>query len=302
MPASGWLTTLLPHFADAAIGAAAPRITTQLDPGPSTVLGAYEQRRSPLDLGAGEAPVRPGSAVPYVPTAALLVRRQAMRDAGGFDEDLRYGEDVDLVWRLDRMGWRVRYVPSATVAHPPRSDLGSWARQRFEYGRSAARLATRHGRAVAPAAMNQWTAAAWGLAAAGYPMAAAGMMAASTAALAHRAGRDRTTARTLMGLALTGNIRAGAGLATAVRRAWLPPAAALAYVLARRLRTAAPAVALGAALVVPPLAEWVSERPGPGPVQWLALRLGDDLAYQTGVWAGVIETRSAAALLPEWLG
>jgi hypothetical protein len=125
-------------------------------------------------------------------------------------------------------------------------------------------------------------------------------VAVATAALVRRAGRDQATARTLAGLALAGNVRAGAGLARAVRRAWLPPAAAVAYVAARRLRTTAPAVALGAALVVPPVVEWVSEHPdGLGPLQWSALRLADDLAYQTGVWAGVIETRSAGALLPD---
>jgi mycofactocin system glycosyltransferase len=300
-PDQGWLAALLPHFADAAVGAAAPRITTRPAPGTPAALAAYEIRRSPLDLGPAEAPVRPGSVVPYVPTAALVVRRQAMADAGGFDEELHHGEDVDLVWHLDRMGWRVRYDPSATVAHPPRTNVRSWARQRYDYGRSAPRLAARHGRAVAPAALSPWTAAAWGLAAAGYPAVAAGVVGVATAALARRAGRDRATARTLAGLALTGNIRAGAGLATAVRRAWLPPAAAAAYLLARRLRAATPALALGAALIGPPLVEWASGRPGVGPVRWSALRLADDLAYQTGVWAGVIETRSAAALLPNWL-
>ena len=300
VPTAGWLTRLLPHFADEVVGAVAPRITTR--PGPETppAIGAYEQRRSPLDLGPAEAPVRPRSSVPYVPTAALVVRRQAMAETGDFDETLRYGEDVDLVWRLDQMGWRVRYQPSATVAHPPRPDLGSWARQRYEYGRSASRLAARHGRAVAPAAMNPWTAAAWGLAAIGCPVAGAGVVAVSSAALARRAGRDRATARALAGLALAGNVRAGAGLATAVRRAWLPPAAAAAWVAARYVGAPAPALALGAALVVPPLVEWASGRSnGFGPLKWSAWRLADDLAYQTGVWAGVIETRSAAALLPD---
>jgi mycofactocin system glycosyltransferase len=300
VPTAGWLTRLLPHFADEAVGAVAPRIITRRVPETPPALAAYEQRRSPLDLGTAEAPVRPGSSVPYVPTAALVVRRRAMAEAGDFDETLRYGEDVDLVWRLDQMGWRVRYQPSATVAHPPRPDLGSWARQRYEYGRSASRLAARHGRAVAPAAMNPWTAAAWGLATFGCPVAGAGVVAVSTAALARRAGRDRATARALAGLAFAGNIRAGAGLATAVRRAWLPPAAAAAWVSARHLGAPAPALALGAALVVPPLAEWASGRPdGFGPLKWSVLRLADDLAYQTGVWAGVIETRSAAALLPD---
>ena len=61
-------------------------------------------------------------------------------------------------------------------------------------------------------------------------------------------------------------------------------------------------MALAAALVLPPLIEWVRSQPAAGldPLPWLALRLADDLAYQTGVWAGVVETRSAAALLPDW--
>ena len=57
--------------------------------------------------------------VAYVPTAALLVRRAALGD--GFDESLRNGEDVDLVWRLIEAGWRVRYEPAVQVgtASPP---------------------------------------------------------------------------------------------------------------------------------------------------------------------------------------
>ncbi len=149
--------------------------------------------------------------------------------------------------------------------------------------------------------MSPWTAAAWGLAATGHPVAGAGLVVAVTAGLARRAGRDPATARTLAGLALTGNALAVSGLAQAVRRAWLPPAAAVAYLSARWLRTAAPAVALGAALVIPPVIEWLSDRPGGlGLLPWSGLRLADDLAYQTGVWAGVIESRSAAALLPDW--
>ena len=181
LPAAGWLNGLLPHFADEAVGAVAPRITAYRGPRTPPALGAYEECRSPLDLGSREANVRPGSVVPYVPTAALVVRRRAMADAGGFDEQLRFGEDVDLVWRLGRMGWRVRYQPAAIVGHPARESVGAWARQRYDYGRSATPLAARHGRAVAPAAMSPWTAAAWGLAATGHPVAGAGLVVAVTA-------------------------------------------------------------------------------------------------------------------------
>src|SRR5262249_55053228 len=97
-PEPGCLPGLLPHFADPAVGAVAPRIRSKEAPGTSGWLPAYERRRSSLDLGPVPAPVRPGSVVAYAPTATLVVRREALADVGGFDEVLRYGEDVDLVW------------------------------------------------------------------------------------------------------------------------------------------------------------------------------------------------------------
>jgi mycofactocin system glycosyltransferase len=293
-PERGCLSTLLPHFADPAVGAAAPRIRGTGPAGTSGWLPAYEQKRSSLDLGAVEAPVRPGSVVAYAPTATLVVRREALEDTGGFDEALRYGEDVDLVWRLGQRGWRVRYEPAARVAHPARADLAQWLGQRYQYGRSTAPLAARHGRAVTPIAVSPWSAAAWALAAGGHPLAGAAVAVATSAALARRAGPDRATARTLGVLAIKGNLRAGGALAQAVRRAWLPPALAWSALT----RRAGP---LAAAFIIPPLVEWAMGRAGEmGPLTWLLARNADDLAYQTGVWAGVIESRSGAALLPDW--
>ncbi len=92
--------------------------------------------------------MRPGTAVSYVPTAALAVRTQALLQADGFDEALRFGEDVDLVWRLAKRGGRIRYEPSVSVTHPTRKSAAAWLRQRFQYGRSASALASRHGRDV----------------------------------------------------------------------------------------------------------------------------------------------------------
>ena len=71
----GWLDALLPHFADPAVGAVAPRIVPD-EPG-STWLARYEGASSTLDMGARASIVRPGSRVPYVPGAALVVRRAA---------------------------------------------------------------------------------------------------------------------------------------------------------------------------------------------------------------------------------
>ena len=54
--------------------------------------------------------------VPAGLAANLGVRRSAFESVGGFDEDLRVGEDIDLCWRLQFAGYRFAAVPEAVVA------------------------------------------------------------------------------------------------------------------------------------------------------------------------------------------
>ncbi len=50
--------------------------------------------------------------------AAMLLRREAIEDAGLLDERFfMYGEDLDWCWRIKDAGWTVRYVPSVVVRH-----------------------------------------------------------------------------------------------------------------------------------------------------------------------------------------
>ena len=51
--------------------------------------------------------------------AAVLVRRKAFEQIGGFDERIffMYCEDVDLSWKLWLRGWKCIYVPDAIVHH-----------------------------------------------------------------------------------------------------------------------------------------------------------------------------------------
>lgn len=289
----GWLAPLVAHFDDSRIGAVAPRIVSTDGGMQPRWLARYEDARSPLDLGPDPSPVRPKAKVPYVPTAALVVRRDALDAIGGFDENLRVGEDVDAVWRLHEAGWRVRYEPASVVRHPARASVREWLRQRFDYGSSAAPLTARHPGDVAPVALSGWSAAAWGAVAAGHPVVGATTAAVTTALLAPKLQPLPDAWREAGRLAGLGHVMAGRRLGETVVRAWWPAALAAATVSRRARRV------LVAAALVPALLEWRERRPALDPVRWTAARLADDVAYGAGVWAGCLRQRSFAALRPE---
>jgi mycofactocin glycosyltransferase len=287
-PPLGWLDALLPHFADDRVALVAPRVRSTPGHG---VLARYERWRSPLDLGSGPARVRAGTRISYVPAAAVVVRVAAFSAVGGFDPTLRFGEDVDLVWRLDAAGWRVRYEPDATVLHDPRPGFGAWLRQRFSYGSSAAPLARRHPGALAPARLNRWSAAAWGAAVVS-PMVGITIAGATTALLARKLAAVRHPWRIAGRLAGLGHLFAGRILATALVRAWLP-FALVAMVVSRRARWLT-----GIAVIAPPVVTWARARPGIDPVRAVGLHIADDLAYDAGLWRGMVRERSLAAIRP----
>ncbi|HEV3402094.1 MAG TPA: glycosyltransferase family 2 protein, partial [Acidimicrobiales bacterium] len=62
--------------------------------------------------------------------AAMFVRADAWHDVGGFDDRyFMFYEDVDLGWRLNLLGHRVRYVPSSVAYHRHHASMkgyGSW--------------------------------------------------------------------------------------------------------------------------------------------------------------------------------
>jgi mycofactocin system glycosyltransferase len=275
---AGWLDGLLWHFDDPEVGYVAPRVAS----GPAVGGGdarvaRYEERHSPLDLGSEPARVAPGTRVAYVPGAALLVRKEALDEIGGFDAALRCGEDVDAVWRLHAAGWRGRYEPSVVVHHQPRRSWRALAEQRRAYGASAASLASAHGNAVAPVRMSAWSLGVWGLAAAGRPFSATGMAGGTALALIPKL-RGVPACESLR-LAGRGHLAAGRSLATALRRTWLP-LLAVAALGSRRARW------IAAAAILPTLFEG-------GPA-----RLFDDVSYGIGVWTGVLGRRRLEPVLP----
>lgn len=165
VPRPGWLDAVLRHFSDPTVALAAPRIEALSRVG--NVVARYEAVRSSLDLGAHESAVNPLGPVSYVPSAAIVGRRAALVEFGGFDEALTCGEDDDLCWRLVDSGACVRYEPSGLVAHDHRVSLRKWLARRAFYGTSAAPLSVRHPDKIAPLKVSGQMLAMWLLLAVG---------------------------------------------------------------------------------------------------------------------------------------
>jgi mycofactocin glycosyltransferase len=318
VPAAGWLERLLPHFADPAVGAVAPRIVPH-EVGTSW-LARYEGTSSTLDMGARPSIVRPGARVSYVPGAALVVRKAAA--AGGFAAGMYVGEDVDFVWRMSAAGWRVRYEPAAVMGHDHRIRFRAWFSRRREYGTSAAALEQLHPGAVRPLYASWWTVGAWTAALAGRPLTAAALTGTATALLARRLSRvtderwplpataagspapgasdadnskkhASAAAWPLAGrLAAGGTVAAGRPLGSALSRTWWPVAIPMAVAVPRLRRPVA------VLMLAPPLLDWADRRPPLGPARYVAARLLDDAAYSLGVWQGCLSRRTARPLLP----
>jgi len=290
-----WLDELISHFDDPGVAAVAPRVHS--DAGASnTRLDRYEHYRSALDMGPRAGRVAPRTRIPYVPSAALVVRRQTLIEVDGFVEGMRVGEDVDLIWRLGRAGYETRYEPASIVRHKNRDSWLELARQRRAYGTAAADLERRHPSMVTPVEINIWSLVSWALIVGGGPAGAAiGVAtAASTAAALVPKLRDRVDdpaaeAARLGGL---GHLHAGRWLGAAVTRTWLPGFVVASLLSKRFRRTTA------AAIGVPSLLEWRKERTDIDPVRWIAFRLLDDASYCAGVWQGAAEHRSARVLKP----
>jgi GT2 family glycosyltransferase/glycosyltransferase involved in cell wall biosynthesis len=72
--------------------------------------------------------------------AAMFVRAELFRSVGGFDERFfMFFEDVDLGWRLNLLGHRVRYVPTSVAFHKHHASMtsiGQW-REFFLHERNA---------------------------------------------------------------------------------------------------------------------------------------------------------------------
>lgn len=292
---SDTLLRLARHLADPSVALVGPLVVGRSRSSAPAWFERYDERAGSLALGDAPGVVTPGAAVAWLPSACLVGRVAHL--GAGFDDRLRVGEDVDLVWRLVDEGRTVRYDPSETALHDVRDSVRGWLGRKFVYGTGSAALAARHDGRVAPAVLSP------AMALAGVALLSRRWWSVPVAVCCAGSG-----ARSLVGalppaperprLAADLSVR---GVGWAVRqesalllRHWWP-ATAVACLVSRRARRL-----LASALLVDTTIG-LHRHPRGNPLATVAGRRLDDLAYGAGLWVGCLRSGSAAALAVRWL-
>ncbi len=123
----GWLEPLIAAVdADETVGAVGSRllypdgtlqhagVVTYEHEGAFAIGASHDHHRCP----ATHPPAMRRQSIDVVTGACMLVRREALEQAGGFDEGYWNGnEDVDLCLTLRAAGWRVIYEPASLLIH-----------------------------------------------------------------------------------------------------------------------------------------------------------------------------------------
>ncbi|HEX2193011.1 MAG TPA: glycosyltransferase [Acidimicrobiales bacterium] len=133
-PDVGWIAAAVAAFEHhPSVGAVASKVldwegrTVDFVDASMTWFGmGYKREVGRPETGAEDEP----RDVLFATGAAMFVRADAWHAAGGFDDRyFMFYEDVDLGWRLNLLGHRVRYVPSSVAYHRHHASMkgyGSW--------------------------------------------------------------------------------------------------------------------------------------------------------------------------------
>jgi GT2 family glycosyltransferase/glycosyltransferase involved in cell wall biosynthesis len=137
-PGEGWIRAAVEVLEqDATIGSVASKVLdwdgNLIDyvDGSLTWFGmGYKREVEKPDTGAWDT----AKDVLFGTGAALFVRTELYREVGGFDERFfMFYEDVDLGWRLNLLGHRVRYVPGSVAFHKHHVTMKKFGNFRESY-------------------------------------------------------------------------------------------------------------------------------------------------------------------------
>ena len=99
----------------------------------------------------------------HIPGCNMAIRRQALREVGGFDPRFRAaGDDVDVCWRLLESGGKIAFSPGAVVSHHRRRSVLAYLRQQRAYGRAEALLERKHPEKYSASGHVSWSGRLYG--------------------------------------------------------------------------------------------------------------------------------------------
>ena len=133
-PDPQWLRYLAREFASSDVaGAGGPNL-----PPPGSGLIAQSVAQAP---GGPVHVMVTDREAEHLPGCNLAFRKSALSAVGGFDPQFRAaGDDVDVCWRVQMMGGRLAFSPSALVWHHRRDCIRGYWRQQRGYGKAEALL------------------------------------------------------------------------------------------------------------------------------------------------------------------
>ena len=131
-----WLRKLVPHLDEPNVAGVSGSIETWNSQNPWAKSIGYELKTRYQRIGKYTG---------RIATMNLLLKKQVIEEAGGWDEKLPSQYDTDLGFRISARGWKIAYEPAAVCYHYNRPTLKAFYRQQRQYGKNTLKLYFKHG-------------------------------------------------------------------------------------------------------------------------------------------------------------
>jgi cellulose synthase/poly-beta-1,6-N-acetylglucosamine synthase-like glycosyltransferase len=134
-----WLTELLKPFEDPLVGGVSGNVLTP--PGLNLLqrLIGYE-----LEYRYSKYP----EYILSPQDSGLAYRRKVLEKVGGYDICFKTGYDVDIGYRVNNVGFKIKYQPSAKVYHYHRASILLYWRQQAQTSRARKQILFKHPRGI----------------------------------------------------------------------------------------------------------------------------------------------------------
>lgn len=131
-----WLKKLVVHLSDPKVAGVSGSIETWNTENPWARSIGYELKNRYRRIGKYTR---------RIATMNLLLKKDIIAEAGGWDERLPSQYDTDFGFRLSSLGYKIAYEPAAKCYHYHRPTLKAYWRQQLQYGKNTLKLYFKHG-------------------------------------------------------------------------------------------------------------------------------------------------------------